>query len=254
MKKLKIVIFAVMTVLASLSLNTKLAAPANAECVAFNITPGSNPPDATTKTHFLGLRAWYDGLEFEIFQKIDENGQETGEYECYIKELDPNDSNYESKMRVRVWTILFNIASMLTGILGYLAIGFVIYGGFQYMLSRGNPAGTASAIKTITNALIGLAICCSASIISGAISDIVVQAKGTGSDVGFVQHLFNSAFMWAGIIATIMVVYNGFQYIISAGDTSKVVKAKNGLTASIIGLIIVLAAAAIVNVVVGAMN
>ncbi len=255
MKKAKYLIFGLVALLASVSMNLRMAAPANAECVGIDVDMNSKNSEGkysySTKRHFLGLRAWYDDLDFEVFEN------DKGEIECYVKELNPNDpriTDFEGEMRKRVWTIIFNVTSMLTGILGYLAIGFVIYGGFQYMLSRGNPAGTASGIKTITNALIGLAICCSASIISGAVADIITRAKNSGSDVAFVQSLFNSAFMWAGIIAMILIVYNGFQYITSAGNAQKVATAKRGLMASIIGLIIVLSAAAIVNVVVGAMN
>ena len=244
MKKLKYFILGIAALLASFSLNTKLAQPANAECLGVEMDSNGN---VSPKRHFLGLRAWYDGLDFEIYN-------EGGEQFCYVREPDKDAPDYQDKMREFVWTIIFNVVSMITGILGYLAVGIVIYGGFVYMLSRGNAANTASAIRTITNALIGLAICCSASIISGAVSDIVTRAKNAGSDVAFVQTLFNTAFMWAGIIAMILIVYNGFQYIISAGNSEKISRAKRGLTASIIGLIIVLSAAAIVNVVVGAMN
>lgn len=41
---------------------------------------------------------------------------------------------------------------------GIVAVGFVIYGGFQYMTSQGEPDKTTNARHTITNALIGLFI------------------------------------------------------------------------------------------------
>ena len=46
----------------------------------------------------------------------------------------------------------------LLRIAGLVAVSFVIYGGFRFMLSRGQPDNTKAAISTITNALIGLAI------------------------------------------------------------------------------------------------
>ena len=46
----------------------------------------------------------------------------------------------------------------LLRIAGLLAVGFVIYGGVQYIISQGNPDGTARAQSTVINALIGLAI------------------------------------------------------------------------------------------------
>lgn len=39
-----------------------------------------------------------------------------------------------------------------------VAVGFVIYGGFRYILSQGDPEGTKSARQTILNAVIGLVI------------------------------------------------------------------------------------------------
>lgn len=43
-----------------------------------------------------------------------------------------------------------------------VAVGFIIFGGFQYMLSQGEPERTKGARSTILNALIGLAISLSA--------------------------------------------------------------------------------------------
>jgi hypothetical protein len=39
-----------------------------------------------------------------------------------------------------------------------VAVAFVIYGGFQYINSRGEPDRAASGRKTIINALIGLVL------------------------------------------------------------------------------------------------
>ena len=39
-----------------------------------------------------------------------------------------------------------------------VAVGYVIYGGFQYMTSNGDPGGTKKAQQTIINALVGLVI------------------------------------------------------------------------------------------------
>jgi hypothetical protein len=51
-----------------------------------------------------------------------------------------------------------------------------------------------------------------------------------------------------------MLVFGGFKYIISGGDSSKVTSAKNTIIYAIIGLIIVILAYAIVNFVVGTVS
>jgi hypothetical protein len=48
---------------------------------------------------------------------------------------------------------------------GLVAVGFVIYGGFQFILSQGEPDKAASARRTIINALIGLIIAIMATVI-----------------------------------------------------------------------------------------
>ncbi|MDO4979109.1 MAG: pilin [Candidatus Saccharibacteria bacterium] len=50
-----------------------------------------------------------------------------------------------------------------------------------------------------------------------------------------------------GLVAVVMIVYGGFQYTSSAGDPSKVKKAKDTILYGVIGLVISLLAFAIVN-------
>ena len=192
--------------------------------------------------HFLGLRAWYDGL---VKSGPDENG------ECKLKS--PKDlGGGKAGMRKYVWTIIMNVVSMIFGVVGYLAIGFVMWGGFQYILAQGDVNKMTRAKRTVTNSIIGLTIVMTASIISGVVSGIVSGARDKGDS--FFLEIFNSAFLWAGIITGIMIIWGGIQYAISIGDPAKATKAKNTLLYSIIGLIIVILAATIVNTVVNAIK
>lgn len=54
--------------------------------------------------------------------------------------------------------LLLNIVNIAIQIGGYVAVGFVIWGGIKYVLSNGESNKTASAKTTIQNALIGLLI------------------------------------------------------------------------------------------------
>lgn len=71
-----------------------------------------------------------------------------------------------------IWKIALNIIEIVLQLIGYIAVAFVIFGGYRYMLSAGSPDGMVKARKTITNALIGLVI----SIFSIAIVNIVAGA------------------------------------------------------------------------------
>lgn len=182
--------------------------------------------------HFLGLTAWYDGL-------TDSN--------CEI--IQPNS---DEELKSYVWTIALNVVSMIMGIVGYLAIGLVMWGGIQYMIAHGDPTKLAKGKKTITNAVVGLALVMTASIISGTVAGIVSGVSGSTNGKEFFQGIFNKVFLWSGIIAVIMIIYGGIQYVTSVGNPQATSKAKSTVIYSVVGLLIVIFAAAIVNVVVGA--
>lgn len=50
------------------------------------------------------------------------------------------------------------VVDILLRFAGLVAIGFIIYGGIQYVLSQGQPDRTKAAQDTIINALAGLVI------------------------------------------------------------------------------------------------
>ena len=51
-----------------------------------------------------------------------------------------------------------------------LAVAFIIYGGYKYMISAGSPDGMTGAKKTIMNAVIGLVLSIAAVAIVRSIS------------------------------------------------------------------------------------
>ncbi len=57
-----------------------------------------------------------------------------------------------------LWTVGFNLIEILLRVGGLVAIGFIIYGGFMFATSQGDPEGAKRARQTITNALIGVVI------------------------------------------------------------------------------------------------
>jgi hypothetical protein len=100
----------------------------------------------------LTFPAWFKGLT---------------EADCNLKSPDKvgGISNY-------IWAIALNIVDMILQLVGYIAVGFIIFGGYKYMISAGSPDGMVKARKTITNAIIGLII----SIFSVAIVKIISGA------------------------------------------------------------------------------
>lgn len=57
-----------------------------------------------------------------------------------------------------IWKIGLAVVEMVLRIAGIVATVFVIYAGFKYVMSRGNPQEAAKARQTIIDAVIGVAI------------------------------------------------------------------------------------------------
>lgn len=57
-----------------------------------------------------------------------------------------------------VWLIGAAILEILLRVAAIVAVGFIIYGGIQYIISQGEPDKTKQARSTIINALGGLGI------------------------------------------------------------------------------------------------
>ncbi len=71
-----------------------------------------------------------------------------------------------------------------------------------------------------------------------------MQGKSVNSTVGSIVNIL----LWVvGILSVTMIVWSGFKYITSAGDTSKLASAKSTLIYAVVGLIIAIMAYAIVN-------
>ena len=85
---------------------------------------------------------------------------------------------------------------------------------------------------------------------SGGIWDGLQQTQGEFSNQSLettVQTIVNVVLYIVGIVAVVMMIIGGFQYITSSGDAAKVTKAKNTILYGIVGLVIAVLAYAIVD-------
>lgn len=103
--------------------------------------------DGCHKTEsFLGFPTWYEYLE------VGAKGTDT----CAI--VGPHDTNGEFQWDKALPRIALAIVDILLRIVGIVTVGYVIYGGFRYITSQGEPDATKKAQGTVINALIGMAI------------------------------------------------------------------------------------------------
>ncbi len=234
--KQKILGFLAAVVVASVSLT--VVAPAPAEAAEDNTKSCGMPG-------FLGLRPWYYGLC--------EGGDGTS-----IKE-----PTNEDEMKAFVWTIILNILVDLLVIVGYASMIFIIYGGYQFIMSQGDPGKTAAGKKTLTSAIVGMVISLSASVLVNTAMVILSINSTAGSADSLpgqnftkvqVQNAFNWAYTVAGLVAVAFIIYGGIKYVISQGDPGKTRSATQTIIYAVVGLIVVLMAAAITSLVTGSVS
>ncbi|MBQ3294707.1 hypothetical protein IJG98_03235 [Candidatus Saccharibacteria bacterium] len=92
----------------------------------------------------------------------------------------------------------------------------------------------------------------------GGAKDDFMQAVNNGlpqTDVdATVVNIVNFLLYAAGLLAVVMIIVAGVKMTTSAGDAGAVAKAKSTIIYSVVGLVVVILAYAIVNFVIGAMN
>ncbi len=163
--------------------------------------------------------------------------------------------------------ILLAIVDDLFRLAGLLAVGFIIYSGFQFVLSQGSPEESAKARTTGINALVGLGISLVAIVfvtfLGGQVDN---RSGGSGTsklggtlDVnslpfptgvegsGLIQTALSVIFGVLGAIAFLIIVIAGMQYAFSQGDPQATGKAKAAIIYALIGLIIAILAQSIVS-------
>ena len=173
MKKLlgKLVVACLMIV-ATFTLITSLT---TSQTYATNAQPTSNC------NTFLGMNSWDCGLD---------------------------DWNTESNIKTNIEKIIMNVGDAGVTIVGYVALGFIIYGGYLYMMSSGDPGKAMSGKKTITRAIIGLLIVALAKTIFGAILSAMGTKTqvGAGGEMAVVMHAINWVIGISGVVCAIFIV------------------------------------------------
>lgn len=173
----------------------------------------------------------------------------------------------EDKLSSSTWTIVVNVLDNITVIAAYLIIGYILYGGYLYILSSGESNKVAEGKKAIIHGITGLAIVSLANIIMNTLRWILLK----GSDKNFTdcvtkdgcvepENLFTNSIQWvigiSTLVAVVFIIYGGISYITSSGDANKAKKSKDIILHAIIGLIIIGLTEAIVlfvtNILIGA--
>ncbi|MBQ6375532.1 hypothetical protein IJJ37_01190 [Candidatus Saccharibacteria bacterium] len=197
--------------------------------------------------NFLGLTSWDCGLGPEGLGGIKD----------------------EESLKAGIIVILANVLTDMSVIAAYLVLGFVIYGGYLYIFSSGDPTKVQNGKKTILRASIGLTIVTLSNVILNAIRFAFLSNSTTFQDCrdsntgALIQcidpnSVITNALQWfvgtAGVVALVFVVIGGIGYVTSAGDATKLQKSKNTILYALIGLVIVAVAELFVSFISGIIN
>lgn len=141
---------------------------------------------------------------------------------------------------------------LVTNVLAYLSILFILVGGIMYMTSGGDEKRMETAKKAWTAAAIGLAIALAAPTMIKAISDILKGAGATNyqnapSFATIGKRTLDLVLSVLGTIAIISLVVGGMMYMTAGGDEKKMETGKRMVLYSIIGIAISLSAIIILS-------
>lgn len=118
---------------------------------------GNSKKGTCRETTVFGLDPWYAALT------CDGNG-----------EISQSNFQGDNLTKNTIPAIVGIVVKDLMFVAGFVAVGFVMYGGFLMVTSAGNPSAVEKAKKTISGALIGLVISILAYAIATTVMKVVV--------------------------------------------------------------------------------
>ena len=207
-------------------------------------TPVVSTASAGCEDRFLGIPPWYRGL--------------TEGSDCHIKSPDAGQDGL-SKF---IWKIVLNVIEMALVIIVYVAVFFILYGGFLYMVGGSQPQLIERGKKTLLQAVIGLVIGLGSVAVLNLIFNGLFGDAGTTSSGGInglvnmsgdelLSNALNLVYFVAGVVSVITIIIGGILYTVASGDSGRLTKAKNTIVYAVVGLIIVLLAFTITGFVTG---
>lgn len=148
-------------------------------------------------------------------------------------------------------TFINNIATFINATVSFLAVLAIIWAGLSYITSQGDEQKAARAKNMIALAAIGLIVSNIANGIVAAITTIIPPSPGVvpGAILTVMVNIVTFALSFLAVLTVVAMVYGGYTYITAAGDEQKTSQGKRIIIYAIIGVMVIMLSATIVNVV-----
>jgi hypothetical protein len=160
-------------------------------------------------------------------------------------------TNYESVKN-------FLIQKWFPTIVGMFAFLGVIYSGWLYIMSAGDQAKADKGKKGLVYSIIGIAIAVGANVIINVSNSVINTYNNSTSIYGGGDSLFTKATnmiaMISGMLAFLYLIYSGILYLTASGEPDNAKKGLQGVINAAIGIVIVVAAWAIIGAVTGTLG
>ena len=80
----------------------------------------------------------------------------------------------------QIQSFIQEVIQIMVTLSGFIAAGFIVWGGVGYITSSGNPEALEKSKKTILYSAIGLTLVLGAFVISNMVSQVATTAFGSG--------------------------------------------------------------------------
>ena len=143
---------------------------------------------------------------------------------------------------------IIGIADWVSSIAAVVAVLMLIVSGIRAVTNYGSDEGTAQIRRAAIAAIAGFTII----FLRGTIKEALVDTMSPGLLVSnVIVRIVNAVLGFVGLLAVIFIIIAGIMMIVNVGNDEQYQKAKSLILRVAIGLLVIIASAAIVNLVFG---
>lgn len=149
--------------------------------------------------------------------------------------------------------IIANLGNFLLGLVAFLGMVAIIWGGITYITSFGDEKRAAQGKSIILYALIGILIAGIYELIYLAVCQVLGLEGCTEAGERLANLILNIVYIMLALVAPLAlgaIVYGAYLYVTSGGDTERAARAKWVIVYTVAGIVIVIVSAMVVNIVI----